>query len=188
MVNNNQNLLLGLVNNDEEIIKEIYQLTFFKVDDFVIKNQGSKEDAEDIFHKALMQLVARYHVKPFEIESSFVGYLFTVCKNLWRRELNNQKNRVTEPNYLTLVSEERDIALASLEQERFELLQEKIKQLSKNCQMIIGLIFKGTSYKEIVAKKNYSSESVVRQRVFKCKKRLIELVKSDHRFISLRNL
>ncbi len=188
MTNSNQDLLLGLVNGDEPVIVEIYKLTFFKVVDFVTKNNGYKEDAEDIFHKALLQLVARYNVRAFKIETSFVAYLFTVCKNLWRRELNNRKKRVINQDHIELVSEERDIALAVLEQERFDLFKEKIENLSKNCIKILKMIFEGIPYKEIVEMKGYASENVVRQRVFKCKKKLIELVKNDSRYKSLRNL
>ena len=46
--------------------------------------EGNTTDAEDIFQKALLQIVVRYKKEKFQIKTSFEGYLFTVCKNLWR--------------------------------------------------------------------------------------------------------
>ena len=54
--------------------------------------------------------------------------------------------------------------------------------------MILSLFFAKTPYAEIVASTEYTSETVVRQRVFKCKKKLTDLIKEDLRFNSLREL
>ncbi len=180
--------LKALVNGDSKIIKSIYENNFISVKKFVLKNNGSIADAEDIFQKALLQLTVRYKKENFKINTNFNGYLFTVCKNLWRRELNKSKNKVTNDKVIELVSEEQDNALAYLELKRQELFVEKLNQLSDNCKKILTLFFSKTPYAEIVESADYNSETVVRQRVFKCKKKLTELIKSDVKYNSLKEL
>lgn len=184
----NIDFLNALINEDSKKIDVIYNKNFFSVKKFIISNKGNKEDAEDIFQKALLQIAVRYKKDKFEIKTTFNGYLFTVCKNLWRRELNLRKNRVTNNTFIELVSEEKENSLALVEQERQELFVEKLNLISDNCKNILNLFFSKTPYSEIVEKTEYNSEAVVRQRVFKCKKKLTELIKNDKRYNSLKEL
>ncbi|MFK7832987.1 MAG: RNA polymerase sigma factor [Winogradskyella sp.] len=177
--------LNALLNNDAKVIKAIYKDNFYKVRLFVCSNKGQQEDAEDIFQKALMQLAVRYKKEKFVIKSSFEAYLFTVCKNLWRRELNKSKIKVTKDAIIELKDDNHDMALAVLEQKRWELFTETLELISENCKQILKLYFAKTSYAEMMVKFNYNSETVVRQRVFKCKNSLKEHVKKDNRFKNL---
>ncbi|WP_299891037.1 sigma-70 family RNA polymerase sigma factor [uncultured Lacinutrix sp.] len=177
--------LNALLTSDSNIIKEIYQKNFINVERFVIQNKGQKSDAQDIFQKALMQLTVRYHKEKFEIKTSFEAYLFTVCKNLWRRELNKSKKEVTIDGLVELRTEERDIALSSLEQERWDFFQEKLELVSENCKEILKRFFKRIAYKDIAIELDYNDERVVRQRVFKCKAKLTEIIQKDLRFKEL---
>lgn len=185
---NNSKYLEALISSNTLVIKAIYENNFHKVKTFVLNNKGQQQDAEDIFQKALMQLAVRYKKERFVINTSFEAYLFTVCKNLWRRELNKSKIRVTHNDFIEPKDDNEDIALAILEQKRWELFKECLELISDNCKQILNLFFAKTSYADIMAKYNYNSETVVRQRVFKCKNKLKELVKNDKRFLSLRNL
>lgn len=184
----NTKALNALLENDAKIISVIYTKVFPKVKKFVLQNNGQQVDAEDVFQKALLQITVRYRKEPFQIKSSFEAYIFTACKNLWRRELNKNKTRVTEDAVLELHSEERDMALATLEQERWELFTEKLELISENCKKVLQLFFAKVSYSEIVKRLGYNSETVARQRVFKCKTKLMKTITSDRRYNSLKEL
>ena len=180
--------LNALVKENKKAILTIYKNNLPKVKKFVVQNNGNIEDAEDVFQKALLQIGMRYQKEKFCITTSFDAYLFTVCKNLWRRELNKQKHRVTNNDVIELVNEERDSSLALIEQKRQELFIEKLNEISENCREILLMFFAKTSYADIVESTEYTSETVVRQRVFKCKKKLTKIIKLDKRYNSLREL
>ena len=188
MSKKNTNFLDALLENDSKIISELYKKVYPKVLKFIHQNKGNVADAQDIFQKALIQITVRYRTSPFEIKSSFEAYLFTACKNLWRRELNKSKNRVTDSGIVELESEDQNNALAIIEQERWELFTEKLKELSDNCQKILKLFFKKASPKTIASEMDYNSETVARQRVFKCKAKLKEVIIKDKRFKNLKEL
>ncbi len=184
----NNHFLNALVQGDSKVILKIYEECFPYVRKFVLQNSGKQEDAEDVFQKALMQISVRYRRDKFQIKTSFKAYLFVVCKNLWRRELNKSKNRVTTDRIVELVDDDKDQAMALLEQKRQELFLEKLQEISENCKKILTLFFAKIPYLTIAKENGYSSETVVRQRVFKCKKQLISLIKKDKRFKSLEEL
>ncbi|GAB5398443.1 MAG: hypothetical protein Aureis2KO_00280 [Aureisphaera sp.] len=148
-----------------------------------MSHNGSKAEAEDIFHNALVTLFVKLKNKELQIQS-FDSYLFTICRNLWRRECS--KNRVTNIDSIPLVDESVDLAKFSLEQNQWDLYREKFSELSENCRKLLGMTFKKVAYKEIVAFFSYASETVARQRVFKCKSRLVQLIKRDPRYLRLK--
>ena len=186
LLKDNTQYLTSLVNGDSKLLDLLYKRVFPKVISFIRKNKGQLQDAEDIFQKALLQIALRYKREAFAINSSFEAYLFTACKNLWRRELNKSKLRVTNEKVIERAHIETEIALGIIEQKRWELFTEKIEQLSVNCQQILSLFFKKTPYNQIAKQMNYNSELVVRQRVFKCKAKLTSLIKNDSRFKALK--
>ena len=137
--------LRGLVDNNELIVREIYKNSFGQVLNFILSNKGQRTDADDVFQKALMQILVRAKTRSFSINSSFEAFLFVTCKNLWRRELNKKKKEVTKPKANELISEERELALSLLEQERWEFFQEKLQLISDNCRKILEFFFNKVS-------------------------------------------
>ncbi|MBL7559301.1 sigma-70 family RNA polymerase sigma factor [Olleya sp. YSTF-M6] len=187
-MNKNDYFITGLQTKNEKVILEIYKTIYPNVKRFVLQNSGQEPDAEDVFQKAILQIMARLQVQNIEIKSTFDGYLFTACKNLWRRELNKTKNVVTIDQPIEPDDDINDLAQSILEQERWEFFQEKLELISGNCKQILQRFFKKIPYKIIAKELDYNDENVVRQRVFKCKSKLTEMIKSDNRFNQLKTL
>ena len=181
----NDYYLKGLSEGNIEIIKTIYSKSYPGVQKFILQNKGSVQDAEETFHDALYQLSARYKTRNFEIKSTFEGYLYIVCRNIWRKELNRRKKVVRNEGVIELHHKEEAHSNNIIEQERWELFEEKMELLSDNCRKLLNDFFNKVSYSDIVQKFNYSCENVAFQRMFKCKKRLADLIKKDVRFKEL---
>lgn len=177
----------GLQNGDEKVISFIYENFYPKIRYFIIKNQGNSQEAEEVFHNALFQLTIRLKTSTIEIKSSFEAYLFTVCKNLWRKELNAKKKWVRKEQEIThRIEDNVEHEDSIIAQERWDLFERNLKLLSDNCRRLLTLYFSKTPYREIVEEFNYSSENVAFQRMFKCKKRLADLVKKDSSYKKLK--
>lgn len=185
---NNAYYLNGIQNREDAVLKDIYKEFLPAVTSFVMKNSGQIEDARDVFNKVIYQFTARLDKENIEIKSQFEGYIFTACKNMWRRELQKiEKRRVTNEGIKELYYVETDMAQATLEQERWELFSQKVSDLSENCNKVLQLFFKKFSSREIMEELNYSSEVTVRQRIFKCKAKLVESIKGDAKYTELKN-
>lgn len=171
----------ALLKNDNAIIVEIYERFFPKSLRFILQNKGTHEQARDIFQESLLYIVIGVKERKLNIDC-FEAYLFTICKNMWRRELEKQKKRVIKDGLTTLVDKDTDFALFMLEQEQLELYQEKFALLSDNCKEILALFFNDVPYEEIIKELSYTTINTARQRIFKCKNKLIKMIKSDNRF------
>jgi RNA polymerase sigma factor (sigma-70 family) len=177
--------IIALLNGDEKTMHLIYNTLYPKVKIFVYRNKGNGHDAEEIFHNALFQLIAKAKVKGIQINTSFEAYFFTVCKNLWYQELNKRNKEVRNDGVFELKDENDDHIESILYQERWDLFEETLLELSENCQKLLKDYFNKVSYNEIIKKFSYSTKNVAFQRIFKCKKQLTKLIKKNSRFKNL---
>lgn len=179
----NEDFIKGFLEGDPKILQQLYTESFQYLERYILSRGGSKKDAEDVFHNALVILYVKIKENKINVQK-FNNYLFTVCKNLWKREMS--KKRVTNIDVIPLVSEELDKAAFYLEQNQWELYKEKFENLTSQCKEILRMVFEKKSYDEIVKKYSYNSSLVARQRVFKCKSRLIKMIKQDTRYSRLK--
>lgn len=177
--------LKGLISGDRRVVNAIYERYYPKVKMFVLHNKGEEDDVQDVFQDALMYLITKHKEKPLVLQS-FEAYLFTICKNVWRRTLKKEKSKVTNDDAPTLVDKATDLSLFFMEQERLDFYLEKFRLLSQNCKEILSSYFNGMSYEEMVQELSYATVNTVRQRVFKCKAKMMQLMKSDKRYTHLR--
>ena len=183
-MNDSQKYMAALSEGNNAVILEIYQHFFPKIKSFVFNNKGNEDDAKDIFHDALIYLMVKHKESPLQI-ASFEAYFFTICKNQWRSKLKKRKIRVMPEEIVYLKEREIDQASFILEQRRLEFYQEKFQLLSTNCKEVLANYFNGMSYDEILKDLAYSSINTVRQRVFKCRSKLAQLIKGDKRYHTL---
>ena len=175
---NTERYINALLTGDDCVIKEIYSKIYPKIVSYILNNKGKKDDALDVFQDALMYIIITQKEKRTVI-LSFEAYLFVVCKNIWKKSL---KNKVIETDFLTLVDKETDLSTFILEQKSFDFYMAKFNLLSENCKEILSVYFNGATYEEILIEYAYATINTVRQRVFKCRAKLIELIKEDKEF------
>jgi len=178
----------GIKTRDNKVVQDIYTRFLPGIIGYVVKNGGQQEDGRDVFNKVIYQMTARLEREDIVIKSTFKGYLFTACKNIWRRELKKiERVRVTKDNVKELYYVEQDMTQATLEQERWELFHEKLEDISTNCREVLKMFFNKLSSRQIMEKLDYGSEATVRQRIFKCKAQLAKSIQIDSKFQQLNN-
>lgn len=172
----------ALLTGNSSIVNKIYSKIYPKILSYIRNNKGDAEEAMDIFQEALMYIIITQKEKRTEI-LNFEAYLFVVCRNIWKKKLTN---RVIQTDVVTLVDKDTDLAQFIVEQKYFDVYTAKFDLLSENCKEILSVYFNGATYEEIATDNDYASINTVRQRVFKCRAKLIELIKEDQEFQQLR--
>lgn len=175
----------ALLNGNEKVTLEIYSKYYRKVSAFILTNKGKEEDVEDVFHDALMYLIVTHKKKRLQV-NSFEAYFFTICKNIWKTSLKSKNKQVINEHIIPLDEKEDNLSSFIVEQERRDLYRDAFHKLSSNCKEILGNYFNGMNYEELLDELSYGSINTVRQRVFKCKTKLISLIKKDSRYTKLK--
>src|SRR3989337_1917603 len=97
-----KHLLSKQVAEKERGWEYIYKICHPMILDFIIKSHGTEEDAVDVFQDGLVIFHHNLTNGIFREESSIQTYIFSICKNLWLRELRKrQKQLVAETEMMT---------------------------------------------------------------------------------------
>jgi RNA polymerase sigma factor (sigma-70 family) len=86
-----QEIIIGLKAGEAFAVNYLAKEYLPMIRYFISKNNGSDEDAKDIFQDALFILIDKINSKDFNLQVTLSTYLFAICKNLWLMVLDRQK-------------------------------------------------------------------------------------------------
>lgn len=186
IVYSDEQILKGVLRHDSLILQYIYKQYYYKISYFIRKNQGNEDDASDIFQEAIIIIYRKLKENDLIFQkSSFAGYLFSVCRFLWLKQLEKRRIERERLND-TLPFQENlyDENLVELveKNERYGLYQKHFATLSTDCQKLMQLFFEKVSLREIAKIMGYKSEKYAKTRKFKCKEILVKRIKQDTEF------
>lgn len=181
-----EQILKGILRHDNIILQYIYKQYYYNVNYFIRKNQGNEDDASDIFQEAIIIIYRKIKENDLVFEkSSFKGYLFSVCRFLWLKQLEKRRIEKEKLNdSLPFQEELYDDNLNELveKNEKYSLYQKHFSTLSSDCQKLLQLFFDKVSLKEIADIMGYKTEKYAKTRKYKCKELLVSRIKQDAEF------
>ncbi len=186
IVYSDEQILKGVLRHDNLILQYVYKQYYYKINYFVRKNQGSADDASDVFQEAVIVIYRKLKENDLVFQkSSFAGYLFSVCRFIWlkqleKRRIEKEKLQETLP-FQEYLYDENLIELVD-KNERYGLYQKHFATLSPDCQKLMQLFFEKVPLREIAKIMGYKSEKYAKTRKYKCKEILIKRIKQDTEF------
>ena len=88
----------ALVNNNTELLSEIYTRFAGRIKIMVLQNAGSETDAADIMQDALIAVYYKAVTGNFVLTCPFEAFLYTICKNLWLMQLRKKSRQPVTNN------------------------------------------------------------------------------------------
>lgn len=184
-----QRYISALINNEINLIEEIYKKYAQKIKWMVLKNGGDVNDAADIFQEGLVAIFLKARQGNFVLTCPFEMLLYVVCKNKWITELNKRKARnITFVDTMEFPHKEdcfQQIDEYIQQQKRNDLLKEKIAELGENSRCLLQLSWSGKSMDE-VAKLMNVTYGYARKKKSECIAKLIQRVRRSPKFNSLK--
>ena len=176
----NKNIIEGIKRGDKNILTDFYIQNIQNVQSYVIKNNGCKEDVEDVFQDALVLIYQKLKTGSLEVNHSIHAYFYGVCKNIWRNRLRSKKKLLYRDNLTQETKCNDDCIIENIErlEQQVQLYLECFSRLSNSYKKILNLYFKGLNMKEIASLMGYS-EGYARKKKFEAKKRLLEMVEQN---------
>jgi RNA polymerase sigma factor (sigma-70 family) len=188
MIHTDQRYIEALIANDYAVIEEIYQRFLPRINRMVTGNSGSEMDAADIFQEALLMIYRKAVNDRFTLTCPMEAFLYLVCRNRWINELHRRKNKsVTitgEEGFDTGQDSTLNYQQFIIQEERRQLVEEKLKQLDDGCRKLLQLSWSGKSLEEVAGLLNFSY-AYVRKKKSGCMSRLMQLVRSSERYQAL---
>ena len=129
---NEQILLRGLVNNDSKAIDTIYKDNFNMVQAFILNNNGTYDDARDIFQEAMIALYEKAKSESFVLTCQIKTYVYSVCRRLWLKRLQQMGRFVAQNESLEeTVSVEEDLEIHEKRNADFAIMERAMGSLGE---------------------------------------------------------
>jgi RNA polymerase sigma factor (sigma-70 family) len=106
--------------------------------------------------------------------SKISTYIYSICQNLWRKELDRKKR---------LSNEEKDVPVVQDTEtaERNKIVAQCIEQLGETCKKVLMYYyFEEMSMQDIADKLGFANTDTAKTKKYKCKKKLDELIKTQY--------
>jgi RNA polymerase sigma factor (sigma-70 family) len=170
---NEKTLLQGLANNDKKAVEAIYRENYNMVQSLIISNNGSSDDAKDVFQEAMIVLYEKARSGTFELSCQIKTYIYSVCRRLWLKRLQ-QSNRYTEVGNLEgVVPVEDDMEEHSKRNTEFEMMDKAIGSLGEPCKSLLEAFYlQKKNMQEIALGFGYTNAENAKNQKYKCLMRL----------------
>lgn len=185
-----QKYIEALLNNDVVLIKDMYRKWGPEVRNFIVKNNGSKEDAKDIFQETIAAVLLKIRKEKFTLTVPLGGYLYFIYRSKWFNKLSkNKKTPVTIEDLSRYTNEANnnefaeEINVLELRSNIYKACFEKLSQL---CQKILNAKYeKSLKAKEVMLQLELPSVGAVNKKMFDCRENLRKLITEHPGFNNL---
>jgi RNA polymerase sigma factor (sigma-70 family) len=172
---------------NDEALAYLYDKPLKKIRKHILSNNGSVDDANDIFQDSVIILFNQVKSNRYNTNYEVDGFLFVVARNLWVNKTKRDKKIVN--NGLNLDSQQTDNVdhLKDLiGKEKSAAFRKVFEKLGENCQKILHYaIFEQLSMKEISEKMGFSNSNVAKSNHYRCKQYLTRIVQEDQEVLNL---
>lgn len=168
-------LLLGLRNQVNASYHFLYKNYFSMIKDFVTNNNGTYDEAKDVFQECIISLSEKLYKSEIILTCSLKTYFFSMCKFNWLNKLRDKKK------YSTVNFDDfdiiEDVKNDSFEEIKFEKLN-LVNELGEKCQEILKQFYYQKLSMQIIAENlKYTNAENVKVQKYKCIEQLKKKIK-----------
>ncbi|MDD7888289.1 RNA polymerase sigma factor [Flavivirga sp. 57AJ16] len=188
-IHEDQKYIDGLLKNNSFIIQAIYDRFAPKVINYIRKNSGDSDKAQDVIQDTLITIYNQASENKLQLTCPFDAYFFLLCKRKWLNELKKSSNKEVTINedVLSKGDEAQELAFeTSVFGEKQALFTEMFQKLGTACKDLLTATFKIKSMEE-VAKSLGVTYAYARKKKSLCIGKLTELVQKSPKFNQLNN-
>lgn len=163
--------------NNAIALRELYVSNYPKIEALVLKNNGSTDDAKDIYQEAFIALWNNVKNNAFTPTngSALDGYLYTIAKNKWMdivRSKQFKKTQTLTPERIAFLNKEEDNDFNEIENKKLNKAMEAFKNLGQPCkQLLTTFYFDKKSLRDIAVELSLD-EASVRNKKYRCMEKL----------------
>jgi RNA polymerase sigma factor (sigma-70 family) len=177
-------LLVGLAGNDKKAIEAIYRENYTVIQGFVLNNNGSVDDARDIFQEAMIVLYEKALSGTFELHCQLRTYMYSVCRRLWLKRLQHDQKFTTKvESLLETVHVEEELEDHEKKNTDFMIMESAMNKIGEPCKSLLDAYYlQKKSMQDIASEFGYTNADNAKTQKYKCLVRLKKIF-----FVSYKN-
>ena len=148
-----QRYLIGLLNNDNQVVEEIYRRFAPSIKNHILHNRGSEDDAADIFQESLVDLYNQAKYKGLQLTCPFEPFLLLVCKRKWLNEIKKRGHHPVTKSTDDVSDFGEDVFAAAeqagQEEDKARVFLQQFERLGEKCRELLRLTLTGDRQEKI---------------------------------------
>jgi RNA polymerase sigma factor (sigma-70 family) len=180
---NEKDLLKGLAKNEKKAVETIYRDNYTMVQSLIINNNGSFDDAQDVFQEAMIVLYEKAQTPGFELTCQIKTYVYSVARRIWLKKLQQASKFSGDiGNAENVVPVEEDIEEHQQRDLEFEMMHKAIQGLGEPCRGLLEAFYlKKKNMQEIAQGFGYTNAENAKTQKYKCLIRLKKIFFSHYK-------
>lgn len=172
-----RDLLEGLAREDKDSIERIYRDNYQMIQNLVLNNNGTTDDAADIFQEAMIVLFEKSKNVDFELNCQLKTYLYSVCRRLWLKKLQQQQRFWRQTDDLEqVVPVEEEIEQHEKRQMDFSIMENALSKIGEPCKSLLEAYYiQKKPMQQIAEEFRYTNADNAKTQKYKCLVRLKKL-------------
>jgi len=171
---NEKTLLLGLARNDREAVEKIYTDNYGLIQSLIINNNGSVDDARDVFQETMIVLYEKTRSGSLELNCQIRTYVYSVARRIWLKKLQQQSRYTGDLNMTeSVVAVEEDLEEHQKRDSEFGMMEKAIQSLGEPCRGLLEAFYlQKKNMQEIALEFGYTNSENAKTQKYKCLTRL----------------
>lgn len=170
-------LLKGLAAGDSACVETIYRDNYTVIQSFILANNGSVDDARDIFQESMVVLYEKTHDPSFSLNCQIRTYVYSVCRRLWLKRLQQRKKYPLQIDGLEeVVPVEAAVEDHEQRDQQFRMMDQAINRIGEPCKSLLQAYYiHRKTMQEIASGFGYTNAENAKTQKYKCLMRLKKL-------------
>lgn len=149
---------------------------------YVLNNNGSYDEARDIFQEAMIALYEKAQNESFVLTCQIKTYIYSICRRLWLKRLQ-QIGRYAHPvdSMEETVAVEEDLEAHEKRNADFNIMDRALGSLGEPCKSLLeGYYLKKMDMNTLATEFGYTNADNAKNQKYKCLMRLKKLFFSQY--------
>ncbi len=176
-------LVKAIKSNDSNVLESLYTSNYYKIEHFVLKNNGTKEHAKDIYQEAFISVWHNVKDEKFtpQNETAIQGYLYQIAKNKWMDVLRSKRFKKTTQASQLIQFEAVEPALRDfdddiLKEHRLQSIMDVFKTMGSPCKEVLTTFYFEKKSLRDIADELQIEETTARNKKYRCMEKLRSMV------------
>lgn len=172
-----KHLLEGLAGEDRNVVEQIYRENYPMIQSMIINNNGTVDDAADIFQESMIVLFEKAKTRDFELNCLIKTYLYSVARRLWLKRLQQMKRfGITSEATMETIAVDDDLEMHEKKQQDFNLMDAAMAKIGEPCKSLLEAYYiQKKPMQEIARDFGYTNADNAKTQKYKCLVRLKKL-------------
>lgn len=170
-------LLQGLATRDKAAVEQVYRKHYHMIQSMVIHNNGTGDDAADIFQETMIVLYEKSMTDGFELNCQLKTYIYSIARRLWLKRLSTaMRYAPTADSAEEVIAVEEDLEFHERRQTEFSIMEQALSKMGEPCKSLLEAYYlQKKPMQQIASEFGYTNSDNAKTQKYKCLVRLKKL-------------